>query len=166
MKRHPALQPFSRDHNVGLVYARRLERGDSIGEEFARLWQDELDSHFDDEETLLGPLATDELSARLVAEHGAIRALASDLASADLVELGRRLGEHIRWEERVLFPAIEATASQARLRQLAVETARIEARRAASTWAPRRGELNRTPTQEREASAPNLQAPRNPSDET
>ncbi|MCW5943434.1 MAG: hemerythrin domain-containing protein [Fimbriimonadaceae bacterium] len=144
MKRHPALQPFSRDHNVGLVFARRIERGDAVAEEFAKLWAEELDAHFRDEEALLGPLVGDDTRNRLVAEHRAIRELAESVATADLGRLGRLLDAHIRWEERELFPAIEASASEAELAALGRRTTVIEATRSSSTWAPRRGELNRS----------------------
>ncbi|MCW5942080.1 MAG: hypothetical protein KIS66_07595 [Fimbriimonadaceae bacterium] len=147
MKRHPALQPFSRDHNVGLVFARRLARGDDAGDEFARLWADELDAHFREEEALLSPLLSEAIREKLLEDHQAIRRLAMDLANADLALLGRLLDAHIRWEERALFPTIEATATEAQLATLARQTAEVEARRASSTWAPRRGELNRPSTE-------------------
>lgn len=146
MKRHPALQPFSRDHNVGLVFARRLVRGDPIAEEFGRFWEDELDAHFRDEEALLGPLASDAHRGRLFAEHDEIRHLVTNLAVADLADLGRRLADHIRWEERVLFPAIEASASASELIGLANRTADVESARASSLYAPQRGALNKVRT--------------------
>lgn len=125
LKRHPALRPLSREHMSGLIQARNLQRaadGDAherrtaVGG-FARVWLAEIRGHFDDEERLLLPL-TDraELRDRLLAEHGALRALAERCVkeadptvsdAATMRHLGRLLHDHIRWEERVFFEAIQ-----------------------------------------------------------
>ena len=118
MKRHQALESFSRDHNVGLTIARALiqQRPDAV-EEFKRLWAQELGDHFDQEETLLGPLLDQVRLECLVAVHSEIRRL-RDLLPLSMRELGKLLDAHIRWEERELFPWIEATATTDQLAAL------------------------------------------------
>lgn len=139
MKRHPALEPFSRDHNDGLILARDLRKG--VAGAVARIqaaWAEELRDHFAEEERLLIPLATDEAATRLRIEHKDIETRVSDLPEG-AEELGAVLERHIRWEERVLFPEIEAMASPAQLAEVLRETEMLEERR----WPnhPRRAKL-------------------------
>ncbi|HVL39651.1 MAG TPA: hypothetical protein VM328_09710 [Fimbriimonadaceae bacterium] len=148
MKRHPSLEPFSRDHNTGLILARRLQQHPTEGSlnEFLHAWQVEIEDHFDEEERLLGPLISESMRAQLLDEHRLIRDVASRLkagepAQEDVCRLGEALENHIRWEERVLFPEIERTATSQQLAQLAKATDEVEARHAASGLAPRRAEL-------------------------
>ncbi|MCL4221925.1 MAG: hemerythrin domain-containing protein [Phycisphaerales bacterium] len=143
LKRHPTLQPLSREHMSGLIQARNLQRaagGDAhqrrvAVEAFTRVWHKEIRSHFDDEERLLLPL-TDcpELRSRLLAEHGALRELAEQCArepeaSASDETMLRRLGgllhDHIRWEERVYFESIQRDHPE-ELARLLHEADRIE----------------------------------------
>lgn len=145
MKRHIVLQPFSRDHNVGLVVARRLieSPGPESVSEFLSAWAAEMEDHFAEEERLLGPLASDDLRKKLFEDHREIRealplAVAGELDVAMIRDLGQKLNDHIRWEERVLFPAVEG---HAKIESLAVDTEAMEQRRHDSTMAPRRGEL-------------------------
>lgn len=126
MKRHPALEPISRDHNVGLTISRTLMRGQpESAEEFIRLWDQELCDHFDQEELLLGPLLPTEKLDRLTSEHREIRMLKEALPTSGL-RLGEALTAHIRWEERLLFPWIEGTASTEQLECLASATNLME----------------------------------------
>lgn len=155
MKRHPSLEAFSRDHNVGLVLGRRLGLAAALDEEsrkevaqaILRYWNDEMADHFADEEKLLMPLIpTPEIGRQLLADHreltGLIERLGRGEIEAGLIErTGKRLSEHIRWEERSVFPAIEASATAAELKELGDQTDHLEARRAESVWSPRRGEL-------------------------
>jgi hypothetical protein len=121
MKRHPALEPFSRDHNVGLILARELMRGDDgVGEKLADVWQDEMQDHFEMEEQLLGPLLSASSAARLIEEHRRFTELVEQLSSTPhardiLNQAGALLDAHIRWEERELFPEIEQSATPEQL---------------------------------------------------
>lgn len=109
----------------GLIQARNLQRAaEEDGgtraravAEFLRVWHAEIRGHFDDEERLLIPLIADPASReRLEREHRELRAFAERCridpaaAGADpefLARLGSLLHDHIRWEERVLFEAIQ-----------------------------------------------------------
>lgn len=117
MKRHPALHPLSRDHHNVLVHARRL-RGldarfdaDTARRHFLSYWP-VLALHFDEEETVLGPRIMDsDMGRRLKAEHDDLRRRAADLPAATPLaqaDLGAKLREHVRFEEDVLFPHVEA----------------------------------------------------------
>lgn len=136
MKRHPSLQPLSRDHNVALILARRLEKEPCLARltEFVRSWDDEMDNHFFEEERVLLGHTTPDQAARLINDHMMIRqyALAARrgmLDSDDIVRLGGLIHDHVRWEERSLFPAIEEAATPEELEVIAAETAKMEERR-------------------------------------
>ncbi len=146
IKRHPTLQPLSREHFNGLTLARRLREA-AAGDEAARLatrdllgeaWRTELSGHFADEERLLNPFLCDRDRARLIEDHRSLQRrieMASNAATAParawLLETAELLENHIRWEERELFPAAEK-AGAAELDLLAGEAARIEGERPGS----------------------------------
>lgn len=129
MKRHPALEPFSRDHNDGLILARKLEE-DRPGamEEFLQGWNTELEDHFEEEERLLGQCCTKDQLDQLVGEHQAIRSAAFS-ESPDPKLVGRLLHDHIRWEERVLFPSLESRMTPSEVERLDQEARKLEMRR-------------------------------------
>jgi mannose-6-phosphate isomerase-like protein (cupin superfamily) len=141
MKRHPSLEPFSRDHNDGLILARRLSEGGMAALPlFHQEWERELRDHFEEEVRLLGPLCGPDAQDRLHREHGQIQTLGHAAATDDdAARLGKLLEEHIRWEERELFPEIERTADSLQLGSLAHAAAALERRRWASD--ARRAEL-------------------------
>ncbi|MBI5464147.1 MAG: hemerythrin domain-containing protein [Ignavibacteriales bacterium] len=134
-KRNPALVPLSRDHHDGLLLAVRLQQGTGA---LMRLWSHEpswqatfivefydrhLRRHFRAEDEVMFPAAekhspaTQSLVAGLTADHRemerrveAFRASVATATREQLAEFGRLLEEHIRKEERQLFPAFERTA--------------------------------------------------------
>lgn len=148
LKRHPALQPLSRDHYVGLVQARHLSQaadGSDVDRRaavaaFLDAWDSEIAEHFNDEERLLGPLADEAGRDRLHEEHRSIRELVTlarekrrqvDPGAQWVRLLGETLAAHIRWEERELFPAMEAAVT-GELDALQPEADRIEVSRSRS----------------------------------
>lgn len=140
MKRHPSLEPLSRDHNEGLILARRLTESERALDTFRAAWERELRDHFAEEERLLLPLCDRPSQERLLREHAAIASLGGAAATPDEARrLGELLHDHIRWEERELFVTIEQTASEAALRSLGHATNAIEKRRAKAN--PLRAEL-------------------------
>ncbi len=139
MKRHPALEPFSRDHNDGLILARSLMTGETDAPRLAQAaWDGELRDHFKEEERLLGPLLSETSLETLLREHREIEAMIESLPEGSAA-LGEALEAHIRWEERVLFPEIETTATEEDFKRLDRESQALEERR----WpnSPRRAEL-------------------------
>jgi hemerythrin-like domain-containing protein len=138
LERSEALAPLSRDHHQALYRALKLKRADeSSAAEALRDMIEFFDSHgalhFNVEEQVLLPLyvrdggadPTDEAIARVLTDHVWIRAriaalrVAGEAHAADLRELGERLDDHVRHEERVLFPAIEQALSAEQLASLA-----------------------------------------------
>lgn len=143
IKRDAALQPLSREHFNGLCRARDLVAAADAAQcrcaldKFVRCWNAEIAGHFDDEERLLLPLIRDcARRRRLLAEHEELKRMA---AAAQLVgpdpdpgwvkRLGQLLHDHIRWEERELFPSVEQALSEPDRAKLAEATRKIEEKR-------------------------------------
>ena len=139
MRRHRALQPLSRDHHNVLVHARRLRGLDArfdaatARQRFLSYWG-VLALHLDEEERVLAlRIADPALRQRLLDEHADLRRRAGGLAGAtaeEQVELGRRLREHVRFEEDLLFPHLEGALAEDGLLAVAreAEAFRREAR--------------------------------------
>ena len=135
MKREEALQQLSRDHHRALEVALKLRRaGDSdaerVSRDFLEFWREHGALHFRVEEDVLLPgsasyvSATDPAVVRVLTDHVAIRRRAADVAAGsasvkELNALGEMLNDHVRHEERVLFPMIEARLPAAELAALA-----------------------------------------------
>lgn len=129
MKRHAALVPLSRQHHDGLalgVFIQRDLRGGASAEVLEGLrrkaldtWELELSGHFAVEENVLFPAVRGAIPQpavvdRLLREHEEIRAEISLLRHSGpnglevcLRSLRECLVSHIRYEEGVLFEAIQ-----------------------------------------------------------
>ena len=147
MKRHPSLQPLSRDHHEALLQVQALRPAAEGGPDerrvararFRDLWDGWFRDHLDLEERWLPPLTPEAGDVgRLRDEHEEIRCLADAFvrgtaaaapARTPMLRLAQTLHDHIRWEERHLFPAIERAAGEEELRRLGAETKTAEARR-------------------------------------
>jgi hypothetical protein len=128
LKRDPALVPLSRDHHFALRQALWLRRASAASDrgaaeraarEYLVFHRDELAPHMADEESILfpafegvEPAATD----RLRSEHREIDALTARLADlldggedprASMGDLASLLDDHVRYEERSYFMAVQ-----------------------------------------------------------
>jgi hypothetical protein len=137
MKRDPALTSLSRDHHQALVVAQRLRRATAATAREARAaflayWEEHGRTHFRLEEEVLLPAyaghgdAHHPLVGRVLCDHVVIRHRAAALARvsdppvAALHDLGVRLADHVRLEERELFPLIEQAVPAEHLAAVAV----------------------------------------------
>lgn len=141
MKRSEALRSLSREHHAALTVAKALQEAESPAsgrEQFLAFWEPAGRLHFRLEEEVLLPLWTRwgtvdrEQTARMLDEHLDLRArgLELDEGAADLEavhELGALLHDHVRFEERELFPAVEAGLDAAALERLGAAIAAARA---------------------------------------
>jgi hypothetical protein len=125
VKRHPSLASLSRDHHHALALARDARRwlpghsatAPAFIAEVRRRFDAELVPHFAIEERELvmrsvahgEPLAS--LAGRVVADHDALRTIVASLdpplLTSQCEAFGARLEQHVRFEEREWFPALE-----------------------------------------------------------
>ena len=122
IKRHPALQPWSRDHHHGLLLGWKIKKGFSAGIDIQRIkdftdwfWNSHLKQHFETEEKFIFPILGNEhpLVERALEEHESLKSF-FEYPKADtevLSEIENLLNTHIRFEERVLFQEIQKIAS-------------------------------------------------------
>jgi hemerythrin-like domain-containing protein len=144
MKRAEALRPLSREHLAALLVAKALREAGDLDQataEFLRFWQEEGRHHFRVEEEVLLPTwaihaEVDRAGvARMLEEHLAIRRQAlrleaGELSLEDVRELGTLLNDHVRFEERQLFPIVEEALDGESLDRLAaaIEAAELSER--------------------------------------
>ncbi|MBI3580216.1 MAG: hemerythrin domain-containing protein [Ignavibacteriales bacterium] len=134
-KRHKGLVPLARDHHDGLLLALRLQQGKQA---LPRLWshdpfeqakhvvtfyEEHLRHHFEAEEKGLFPLAAHHVTQSrplvevLIRQHRTLESYVARFRTPgpqtleqDLKEFGKILEDHIRKEDRELFPMLEEHA--------------------------------------------------------
>jgi hemerythrin-like domain-containing protein len=163
MKRAAELRSLSEDHHHSLVNARRLRQvaaerkgaWEEAAGTFLEFWQKDTSIHFRQEEEVLLPVLAryggepDQPSVILMlAQHTRIRGLIMDLSDEvtgkgvrpeTLQSIGEALEEHIRLEEREVFPLVEDVLPQAGLEELAARLEVKEAGPRAEPWVPTEG---------------------------
>lgn len=126
LERHPLLRPLSRDHHQGLLLCWRIRRElarptghERMLEECRAFFHSDLLLHFAVEEEAVFPVLGADHPAvhRAVLEHRRLSRLflqtEDALHALSLIE--DELEAHIRFEERVLFPAIQEAATDEEL---------------------------------------------------
>ncbi|HKJ66944.1 MAG TPA: hemerythrin domain-containing protein [bacterium] len=137
MKRHEALIPLSDEHHQGLIWSKRFREMPSdmsadetrdLVNEFMPVWHSEINPHFQKEEQLLLPLfartgvSLPDSVPEMLEQHIFIRRdvlLLRDSPGVEImVRLGSLLQDHIRLEERDVFPFIERESNNALLTRI------------------------------------------------
>ena len=124
MKRSEALAGLSREHHGALSLALRTRRAaleadsqvmTATRERVRTAFRSELLPHFEEEERRLLPALAragqSDLVARTLAEHAALAEIVASLSGGGapaLLAFADLLSRHVRFEERELFPALEA----------------------------------------------------------
>lgn len=147
LKRHPSLQPLSRDHGIGLVCAQRLHKAVRasetdrllLSEQIRAVFENLIGSYLEDEQRVLSPVIPDgALREEFQQRHNNVRSLTAELnvlePSEDpglglLSRIADALDEYVRWEEHSLFPTIQESLDDEQLNKLSEATATIEALR-------------------------------------
>lgn len=142
MKRDKNLIPLSHDHHHGLILSQilkedtppytglpsSLEGKKNYAIEF---FNKELKKHFKEEEKILLPRckgkdkSLDQHFDTMLTDHKELYKLFSELKKKTDKKLmdktGRKLGEHIRFEERILFPLIQKVLNEKELELIGKE---------------------------------------------
>ncbi len=139
MQRHEAIAPLSRDHHASLILAQLLKRNAPVYRElpesakdkavYARQqFEEHIKKHFQQEETMLEKVKdchveVDMLAKEIRAEHKELVDLFQALqSSTDVVDtmdtLANKLEQHIRKEERILFPLLQQHCSEETLQEI------------------------------------------------
>jgi hemerythrin-like domain-containing protein len=131
MKRHESIVALSREHHFGLLFCWKIRQGikkqvltERMRPYVQYFWGTHLQQHFEEEQTLLFATLKDSLCEQAISEHKHIRQLVEAIAQAETVQvselnlLADALDNHIRFEERTLFPHLEKQLSDAKLTDL------------------------------------------------
>lgn len=151
LKRHPSLQPLSRDHGIGLVCAQRLHKAVRasetdrlrLSEQIRVVFENLINSYLEDEQRVLSPVIQDnDLREEFQRRHNNVRNLTAQLDQVQPAEdpglgllsrIADALDDYVRWEEHSLFPTIEQSLDVEQMQQLSEATASIEALRSRPT---------------------------------
>ncbi|GGK13312.1 hypothetical protein GCM10007962_04510 [Yeosuana aromativorans] len=124
-KRHKALQNLSREHHHGLLLSWKIRTGFNKNIEANRIkvyadwfFKTHLIPHFELEETHIFTIlkSDNELVKKALSDHRRLKRLFTSTGddTKTLNKIEEELEQHIRFEERILFPEIQkvATAEQ------------------------------------------------------
>ena len=122
------MTPLSKDHHDGLLFAWKIKQGLKNGTDIRLIaeyvqwfWKNHLEEHFREEEQILAPHlpAENDLLMQMLEEHQEIEAMVhinENIPDETLLEgLARAIDDHIRFEERQLFPYVEKVVSEEEL---------------------------------------------------
>lgn len=125
MKRHESLVMLSQEHHFGLLFCWKIRQGIKKQVPAERMqgyvkyfWDNHLHRHFKDEEALMIDILPDSLVEKMFVEHNDIRQLVEAVVCThapvpdQLGSLAEDLDNHIRFEERFLFPHLEKALSE------------------------------------------------------
>ena len=138
MKRANQLQPLSRQHHLGLNLSRHAKECTDEPDEIAKHWSnltsyiDDMQHHFQIEDNIIAnalePYRTTQSDVASVLksldeQHKELHQLmddveksgGKDITAAQVKELGNLLYDHIRFEERELYPTVEKYLTEAEL---------------------------------------------------
>jgi hemerythrin-like domain-containing protein len=128
IKRNKHIAALSKDHHNGLLLCWKIRQGLKLNVSLVRIrayinffWQTHMVEHFRQEEVLLFDKVDASICRLGLDEHEIIRLLVNDINRGDnhdttpFVQLAKMIEQHIRYEERILFPHLEAVLNQAQL---------------------------------------------------
>jgi len=120
IKRSKQLTPLLKDHHDGLLFAWKIKQGLKNGADIKLIakyvqwfWKNHLQEHFREEEQILAPHLPEDnkLLKQMIDEHHGIESMVhinENIADEILLlNLAQAIDEHIRFEERQLFPYAE-----------------------------------------------------------
>ena len=122
--RSKQLRKLSREHHQILLFVWKIRQGITLGIEVKRIasyctwyWNNHMNAHSKKEDLLLTRIIspTKQLMNNMIEDHEAIRTKIDEVMNEPSYDSLKRLADiiyyHVRFEERVLFPAIERTAT-------------------------------------------------------
>jgi hemerythrin-like domain-containing protein len=138
VKRHASMEDLSRDHYQALIQVQEIRKSvegqegarplEQVATEFLEFWEKDAIAHFREEEEILLPIyarhvqpSHDEHVRRMLDDHAWFRDVMFELKrrvgergnyGALLGEVGERLSDHARLEEREIFERMQAVMTE------------------------------------------------------
>lgn len=125
IRRSEYILQLSREHHFSLLFCWKIRQGiqkqvspDRITAYVKYFWEAHVTPHFAEEEQIVFPHLQDDKVARAIAEHTELRQAFQHLINhpgedpiAQLSNIADKMDDHVRYEERELFPHLEKTLS-------------------------------------------------------
>lgn len=134
IKRNPHIVKLSQDHHASLLFCFKLRQGLRHGVAASRMkpYVDYFSHHHfrehfaEEEQILFAPLKDkhDEMVQRALDEHVKVLSLVDAILSPtggtdqQFAQLAQMVDDHVRFEERVLFPHLESVLSEDQLEEI------------------------------------------------
>ncbi|MGI8635873.1 MAG: hemerythrin domain-containing protein [Segetibacter sp.] len=131
INRNEHIVSLSKDHHTTLLFCWKIRTGlkhevavDRMVSYVQYFWQQHLLPHFVEEETILFLPVQDDMVHRALIEHRKIRGNIKVLHNAgedtkiQLAALANLVDDHVRYEERELFPHLEQILTNAQLERI------------------------------------------------
>ena len=131
IKRSDEIVKLSRDHHVSLLFCWKIRNGLKKNAEVSRMKKyvsyyltEHMRPHFREEENYLFAPVKDDKVQKALDEHVVILNLTDKILNADepelddLQNLAQLIDEHVRYEERILFPHLESILSEEQLSEI------------------------------------------------
>ena len=129
INRNEHIKRLSREHHFSLLFCWKIRQGlkTNVAAERIRkyaqyFWEQHLQPHFQEEEKILFAPIKDRQVQRAINEHKSIRQQIEHLSNypenkerKTLAKIANMVDEHVRYEERELFPHLERKLSKEQL---------------------------------------------------
>ena len=132
INRSEHIKRLSKEHHFSLLFCWKIRQGLKTNVAVERMrkyvqyfWQQHLQPHFREEEKIFFAPIKDRLVQRAINEHKYIKQQIEDLANysknnerKSLAKIADMVYEHVRYEERDLFPHLERKLSKEQLENI------------------------------------------------
>ncbi|MDE3183350.1 MAG: hemerythrin domain-containing protein [Bacteroidota bacterium] len=132
LKRNANIVKLSKDHHAGLLFCWKIRQGVKYHIETDRMikyvkyfWEHHFAKHFKEEEDFLFAPVQDNEVQKALEDHQKIKIFVDKIAISGmereegvLLELADTVDDHIRYEERVLFPHLQEKLSDEQLEKI------------------------------------------------
>ena len=132
VNRNEHIRKLSREHHFSLLFCWKIRQGLKMDVATERIrkyvhyfWQRHLQPHFQEEERMLFAPIKDRLIQRAINEHTYIKQLIEEFIfyskineRKSLANIADMVDEHVRYEERELFPHLERKLSREQLESI------------------------------------------------
>jgi len=133
IKRNRHIVKLSQDHHASLMFCWKIRQGIKYHAAIERMvkyvqyfWEHHFSEHFkEEEEFLFAPLKNDAAVEKAIDDHQKIKTFVNEITFPGtedqediLLELADMVEEHVRYEERILFPHLEKQLSEEQLENI------------------------------------------------
>jgi hemerythrin-like domain-containing protein len=139
IKRSEHIQKLSREHHFSLLFCWKIRQGlkkkidlERICKYVQYFWNEHLKFHFREEEQVLFSMQEGRLVQKAIREHRHIRAQVKEIENFSdknvdqrLEELADTVDNHVRYEERQLFPHLERKLSLDQLEAIGMQLKKL-----------------------------------------